>query len=536
MDKMKERLDKVKEFIGRFSKKTLIIAAVVAVVVIVGAVVLALALNHKDYVILYTGITDEETTEILAQLSELGISYTSDGAGNIRVPESEADSARAQLAQAGYPKSGFTYDVFTDNAGGMTTDMEKQTYKIYELQNRIGATIRLFDGVEDAKVTIALEDEDQYVLSDSDEEASDSSASVVVIMEDGGSPTAKQATGIQRLVARSVPDMEMDNVSVLDGNGIEISSSDGSTASADAADEIAQIIETQISKKVINVLEPFYGAGNIRVSAKGQVSLEHTLRESTTYETPEKIDENDKTGIVSEETTSVEASGSGVEAAGVVGTETNSEISQYVADADGDNDGYISETETRDYLVNQIKEQGEIDPGTLEDLTVAVSINGSNLGSLDRNTLLDLVGNATGIAAEERASKITIVNAPFYEEEEEGDNTATFLTIVRDYLPFIIIGLLALILLLVFVLRSRKKKVKEEEDLLPEELMEEMEGEPAADGLDLEKLKPEILNMQNERSHELREMVRDFAEENPELSAQMLKNWLHGGGENGGNG
>lgn len=535
---MKERLKSVKEFISKLSKKTIIIIVAVTAVVVIGAVAIALALNHKDYVILYTDITEGEVTEILGQLGELNIPYTSDGAGNIKVPSDQVDTARAQLAQAGYPKSGFTYDVFRENAGGMTTDMEKQTYKVYELQNRIGATIRLFDGVEDAKVTIALANEDKYVLSGSeDEDASDdSSASVVVVMKDGGSPTSRQAVGIQRLVARSVPDMKMENVSVLDGNGVEISSSGGTSASASAADEIAQIIETQISKKVINVLEPFYGSGNIRVSAKGKVSMEHTVKESTTYETPEKIDENDKKGITSSETTSVEASGNGVQAAGVVGTETNSEISQYVADADGDGDGYISETETRDYLVNQIKEQGEIDPGVLEDLTVSVSINGSNLGSLDRNTLLDLVGNATGIAAEDRASKITIVNAPFYEEEEQAEEPQTLLTVIKNFLPFIIIGIIGLILLLVLLLRNKKKKKKGEEEELPEELLDELAEAEAGDGLDLEKMKPEILNMQNDRSRELRESVREFAEENPELSAQMIRNWLHGGEDSGNDG
>ena len=35
------------------------------------------------------------------------------------------------------------------------------------------------------------------------------------------------------------------------------------------------------------------------------------------------------------------------------------------------------------------------------------------------------------------------------------------------------------------------------------------------------------------RSRELREMVRQFTEDNPELSAQMIKTWLHGGDEGG---
>ena len=102
----------------------------------------------------------------------------------------------------------------------MTTDSDKNTYKLYDLQDRIGSTIRLFDGVKDAKVTIALGEESKYVLSDNEQK---SSATAVVTMQDGGSPTAEQAAGIQRLVAKSVPGMELEDVAVFDGNGNDVS-------------------------------------------------------------------------------------------------------------------------------------------------------------------------------------------------------------------------------------------------------------------------------------------------------------------------
>ena len=240
---MKEKLNTVKEYLMNLSRKTKIIAIAVLAAIVAGAIVIALVLNHKDYVTLFTNVTEEETTQILAKLQEMNVEYTSDGSGNIKVPVDVADTTRAQLAQEGYPKSGFTYDVFTDNAGGMTTDMEKQTYKLYELQNRIGATVRLFDGVKDAKVTIALGEESKYVLTDAEEAANGPSASVVVMMENNGSPTSKQAVGIQRLVAQSVPNMKLENVTVLDGNGIIVSDSmsDGAS-SGEESQALAKLI------------------------------------------------------------------------------------------------------------------------------------------------------------------------------------------------------------------------------------------------------------------------------------------------------
>lgn len=534
---MNERLNVIKERLAKVSRRTKIIAAIAAAIIVVGAIVIALILNHRDYVVLFSDVTEEETTEILAKLQEMNIEYTSDGSGNIRVPENVADTTRAQLAQEGYPKSGFTYDVFTENAGGMTTDMEKQTYKLYELQNRIGATVRLFDGVKDAKVTIALGEEDRYVLSDSEDSENGASASVVMMMKDGGSPTERQALGVQRLVAQSVPGMQLENVTVLDGNGIVVSDGgETGSSSGETSQEIAKLIESQLTQKVVHVLEPFYGADNVRVSAKGTVNMEKIIRESTTYTTPEKIDEEDKTGILSKETGARETSGGGDAAGGVVGTETNSDISQYTANATQGNNGYTSESWTRDFLVNQIKEQGEIDPGMLQDVTVSVAINGRTLGDLTTNKLQELVGNAVGIAPEDRIDKIAIANAPFY-ESTEGQNRSFMEQItetLKDNLLFVIIGVVVLLLLLtalIVFLRKRKKAEEELEEALEEEVPADLPlGEEEQTAEEEEGLEPlDLVSLKNERSQQLRDTVRAFAEENPEISAQMLKLWLRGG-------
>ncbi|EEG74068.1 flagellar basal-body MS-ring/collar protein FliF [[Clostridium] hylemonae] len=531
MDKIKLKLGQLKDFLGKYSKKTKIIAGTAAVAVIAAAVIIALVLNHKDYTTLFTGVTEEEATKIIGKLQESGVDFQYKENGDILVDEKVADKTRADLVYEGYPKSGFTYDVFTENSGGMTTDSEKETYKLYDLQDRIGATIRFFDGVKDAKVNIALKEEQKYVLEEDGEKAGTPSASVVVTMESGESPSEKQAAAIQRLVAKSVPEMEMENVAVFDGNGIEVSvNKDGSSASgSNATEEIAQLIEMQISKKVINVLGSFYGAENIRVSARGKVNMEKVIRESTTYTTPEKIDEKDKTGIVSSESTTKDTVNGGGAGTGVAGSETNADTPEYNAGTDNNASGSASESATRDYLVNQVKEQGELDTGVLEDLTVSVAINGKNAGNISMNELRDLVGNATGIAAADRLEKITIVNAPFYEENADKDTkeVSNILKNIKDNLPVIavaaVIAVVIIILAVILIRRRRKRRMEEEEeleDLLIPDVTEEIR-------------KPEILNLKNEKSRELRENVRDFADENPEISAQMIRNWLNGGEQDG---
>lgn len=128
-----------------------------------------------------------------------------------------------------------------------------------------------------------------------------------------------------------------------------------------------------------------------------------------------------------------------------------------------------------------------------------------------------------------RLTKITVASAPFYQdnpapaEQVSKDNT------VGIKLAYIIIAagilLLLVILAIIFVVRSKRRKVEDELEVA--DLVADEEVEPVVD------LNSEILEMQNDRGMELKKSIRDFAEQNPEISAQLLKSWLNGGGGNG---
>ncbi len=533
MDKVKAGFKQVNDYLGKYSTRTKIMAGVGVVAVIVAAIAIAYFLNRTNYEVLFSEVASDEATTIVSKLQEDEIEYIYEENGDILVDKSVVEQTRAELVYEGYPDSGFTYGIYIDNAGGMTTDAEKQQYELYALQERIGATIRVFDGVKDATVNIALAEEERYVLQ-SDEQTNEASASVVVTMDNGGNPSPEQAEAIQRLVAGSVSSMEMGSVTVIGGNGIEVSVDESTdTSGSGDAQEIAQLIESEITKKVINVLGPFYGPENIRVSATGTVNQEAVLRESITYSTPEKIDEEDKSGIISNETWNLNGTEAGEEG-GVVGTETNAESTQYEGSTIAE-DGIISEAATRDYLVNQVIEQGEIQDGTLEDLTISVSINSEGGGDLSDQELKDLIGNATGIETELRDEKITVVAAPFQKSDGEDDGSGGIVPvaitdiITQNPLIAIIIGgvilLLIIIAIILGIIRSKRRKkqalIEAEEEAAFLLSSREEATTALADKLDVGQLP-------SDRTRELREIIRDFTEENPEISAQMLRSWING--------
>lgn len=536
MDIMKEKIEQLKEFAGKLGSKTkkLIIAG--AVLLVAAAVIIALVLNNRPYEVLFSGLGKEEAQQIVSRLQEEGVGFRLQDESTILVRKDVVDVTKAKLVQEGYPKSGFTYDTFINNAGLMTTDSDKRTYKLYELQNRIGSTIRLFENVKDAKVTIALGEESKYVLDDSSQ--TESSATAVVTMNDGGTPTAEQAAAIQRLVAKSIPGMEMTQVAVFDGNGNDVSVTDEETMpDGSNAEEIASVIEDQIESKVHDVLAPIYGNQNVRISARAIVDMQSLIRETTTYNTPEKIDEKDKTGIISHEEGINENSSNGTGAAGgQVGTESNADTTEYAA---GNNAGGGSQSESesfsKDYLVNQIKEQGQVAPGVLSDLTVSVAINGRNYGNLTEKQIRDLVGNAAGIAAADRAEKISLVSAPFYEKPEEEEKTGASVEAVDKNLLIILIiaaAVLLFVLIILMLVLRRKRKKREAEELLEAEALASSEA-LLDEEMEKERLNKEMQALQNDRGMALKKNIRDFAEQNPEISAQLLKSWLNGGENNG---
>ncbi len=532
MDKIKLWLSQFKQFLQKFSKKTLGLIIGGAVLVLVLAIVGAVMLNRTSYEVLFAGVAPDEATQITGRLQEQGIEYQYLQNGDILVDSKVVDNTRATLVFEGYPKSGFAYGTYLDNAGGMSTDAENQQLELYDLQDRIGSTIRLWGGVKDAKVTIALVEEDQYILSPASEKEG-SSASVTIIMNDGGAPSAEQAQAAQRLVSTSVAGMLMEDVVVIDGNGLEVSTAE-LTGEGVSAEETLRQMENELTRKAINVLIPFYGEDNVRVSVWGKLNSASSVKETTTYTTPDKIDEFDKEGIVSHETTSSEILQGGDGANEVVGTETNAEATQYNGNEDTAGGDVLSTAADRDYLVNQEIEQTQQEEGaTIEDVSVAVSINSFEATIIDESLLRDLIGNATGIAADVRADKISIIAAPFYGSGSDSSGLGIDISPI-EYIqenPLVaIIGLAVLILVIVLAIilakRSKKKRLAAAAEAAA---AGEIAGFVNGDGVEF----ASFGDIPPDKSTEIRDMVRAFADENPEISAQMIRQWLNGGDESG---
>ena len=544
--KLKALWAKIKQTIENLNKKTkrLILAGIV--LLLLGSAGLAFYLNTRPYVVLFQDMNETEATEVMTVLQDSGVDYRYRTGGTILVPEQQENRLRAQLVMAGYPKSGFSYDLYTGNISMMTTDADRENYELFYLQDRLASTIRQFDGVKDAVVTITPAEEQKYVIGNAIN--MDASASVTVIMKDGTSPSKAQVEGIQRLISTSVAKIKFENITVLDGNGTDVtvrteSDTGDRSLAAQLKLDVEKEIENTIKNNVLNVLKPIYGEENVKVSVKASVDIDKRIQEIINYSAPPN--EEDKVGIPGNVSINQELSRpDGAEEGGVPGTETNAEIPIYGVqqlETDG-TENYIRNQQDINYLVNQIKEQVQMDTGNLEDLNVSVVINGTDFGDLSRAAVRDIVARAAGISDADKNNKIAVESAPFFIDTSIPATDTGFNR-------WILIGAIAagvlvlLLILLVLILRRRKKKAQEAAALADVQLTETVvvppideliqESEEVTESDQEAESAKELLRIQNEKSMQLKENIRKFAGDNPEISAQLIKSWLRGGEDNG---
>lgn len=551
---MQERIQNVKESWKNVPEKTrkLVIAIAAGTLVIALAAIAFLALSgNSEYSVLFTGLSQEEAQDIGTLLQNEEIDYKYDASdGTIRVPENVVESTRGRLLVQGYPKSGFAYDMYLDNTGLMTTESDKKQITLYELQDRLGATIRSFDGVQEARVNIAEASERRYVLDDNT--AQGASASVVVTMRNGETLTEEKAQAVRHLVSHAVRGMNFSEVVVLDGTTMAVVGSDTENSSSVTSDMVSltEMVENSIAANIRNVLGKLYGLENVAVSVRGTINMEKLIQESVEYSTPEKIDEEDKTGLLETEDVTNESSQTTVtDTDGVVGTDADADPPRYTND-DGtgeDVEGYSNGSASRTWLYNMVKEQRQIDPGILEDTTVGIVILTSDT-TVPQEDLIRLVANSAGIDVLQANDKITIVRSPSEITNEPivnpPDNAWGVITtmIPLPLLIAIIAGLLLLLLLLLFLLLRRKRKKKGEEaqeddfaggDQLSASDLGLEEGNPSAAALGLDEdddlnNSEEILNLRMQRSMRLKQNIGEFVDQNPQIAAKLVQSWLRG--------
>ena len=534
-EQLKKYIDPVKNFWGKLSKKSKIIIFAVLGCVVAGSVILSLALNRSTpYSVLYSGLGKAEAQEVTTKIQESGADCKNED-GTIYVPSDKENSLRMQLANDGYPKTTLGYDFLLNNVNTLTPDGERKIIEQYGLQDRLQKVIETLDPINAAYVTITIPSAETYAWDDNKEKAT---ASVTIRVKDGMSLSALQVKGIKNLVAKSVPNLSADNVSITDSNGEELSANSSDISGGTQMDlsefklKIENQYEKNIESKIVGLLAPSYGKNNISISVKSQMDLDKKIQDIVTY----KPTTSDNKGIISKSQESNEVTKNASSGGGVAGTESNSDTATYPGVTVDGNTITAKDSKTYEYLVSKVQEQVQSDAASLKDLTVSVIINTPAMTDQTKSDLTEAIANAAGV----NASKVIVLGSTFATSAKPAAAKP------QQAIPFnyLIIGGAALLLLLIIIavviiiLKKRKKRAL----MLAENLG--LEGQPgetegAEDKETAENAQiptesiEEIRSHTNEKEEHVKNDLQEFSSKNPEIAAQLIRNWLRGDDDNG---
>lgn len=575
-EKIKGFGGKVKAFFGKLSKTVKILMVLVLLAAI--GVIIAVAVHNanKPYETLFTKLSSTDMQNILTYLDSAGVKDVKvQGDDTILVREGQASALQAKVLQQGYPTSGYLYSTYNDMVSMLASDSDRLQAVIYQTQDRLGYLFSQFDGVVSAAVNISLGEDNRYILSKEDKIVA--TAYVQVEMEPGRTLTKGEAKAIIWGTANSVQGLSVENVTLSDTTGVTYDGEeDPLTETANAVQMKMQLerkVRDLVRGNVWQVLAPAIGPENLTVTVNAIVDVNRKYIESTEYSQPDWAGEGvDGTtgskGIINSTVWDVWLSRDGESnAGGVPGTTSNSDLmhedlEDYITNPENltGNETELHASGEETYDTNKKVTQEEVFGGQVLDVTVSVAIDRSkvNLTEEELAGLVETIATAATIDKEIMNDKITISYLPFWTPEEDQPTEPgvvptepgefSLLDWILSLEPWILIavggGLLLLITLIIVICvlvhkHRKKKRLQQQQEWEQMLLQQQQETEAAIAALRQQQQEAEeqatqgadIMDIHTEKSMELRKEVRQFVEDNPEIAATMVKQWLKGGDE-----
>lgn len=525
------------------------------VFVIVGVIALAIIMMKPEtYEILYSNLDPKEAVRIEQELGKIGLPSKIEGEGTTILTDGiHITKAKAHLATLGLPNSGDPgFELLEqDSIGSTKFDKEKRYERalVGDIQNGL---VEGFEFVNKAIVQL------NYTVDNSIfAEQTDSKASVTIHTKDEKSLTESQVQAIRSFVASSVKNLSVDNVDVMDKNGIVYESNDGNGATAGGYAkqlEIVELTETRIRNDIMRMLAPNFGSENVTLVVRANINFDEIIRNIERYdpegtlvsrqESTEQVQKREGEGVIEP----------GTDSNGTVPDyeldETNSTVSLNQEKVE------IMENFEVGKTVETIKENPE-----LTDIRVTATINESvNQENMPVFVLEweELIANAAGIVINPDGTfenGFVKVSPQVYSVQEKDEQPSIEeVSTTQDMKMLILVGLLVLIGIIVLVIAMLLKKKQKKKDAEQLEYIRNQnklngvagQGEGNNEGFDEKKSQEqtEALLSQIDKSKRTKRVeladltqeqeklamkVREFAEENPRRTADYIKKLIKEG-------
>jgi len=407
--------------------------------------------TRPQYVTAYSGMDLQDAGRVSQLLDEQGIAFRMErGGSELQVPTDQLVPARIALAEQGIPQTGRPgFELFDTPNWGMTDFAQKVNYR-RALEGELERTIERMEGVEAAKVHLALEESRAFRRADTKAEAS-----VVLSLRSGRAAGTDMVRSITHLIGGAVDGITSDHVTVVDASGRVLSASieDGSSSALSLRQlEARRDVERHLEAQARRLLDQVVGAGNAEVRVAANLNFDQLAR------TTQAVDP---------------------EAQAIVG-EDRAEI---IPDAGGTG-GAASVQSSTQFDVTRSVEQFSQGPGTLQRMTVSVVVNAVETVAEDGTVTYEdrtpaeldqietVVANAVGVDAN-RGDQISVVSLPFSTTQALDMPSTGLLPRILEWVQVLqkpvvgLIGLLLMFFMALKLLRSVRDMPAPEPRLVP---------------------------------------------------------------------
>ena len=383
----------------------------------------------SDYRPLYGSLDRLDSAEVVEILEANDIKFKIDGSsGALLVDSADVHKARLKLAEAGLPGDQSVGFELLDQEQPLGTSqfMENARFK-RGLEGELARTITSIHAVRSARVHLGIPKRSVFVR-----DARRPKASVFVELFPGRGIKPGQVKAIANLVASSIPELTLENVTVVDqkGNLLSTGEEDQTMVAAARQRDYTRKIEADITQRIGGILEPILGAGNYRAEVSADVDF-------TEVEQAEELFNPDLPAVRSEQTMEEAKVGANLEG-GIPGALTNQppgagaapEVARNQNAAEGEQPRNSRKQATRNFELDRTVSYTKHQKGKINRLTVAVVVDDRTVisgedGSTSREPWSDnelerlaiLVRDAVGYSAI-RGDSVNVLNSPFVAREE----------------------------------------------------------------------------------------------------------------------
>ncbi|WP_108459669.1 flagellar basal-body MS-ring/collar protein FliF [Devosia naphthalenivorans] len=538
-------MDNLTQLINRIGLPRLAAMATVAVLMLGFFGFLMLRAQTPNLAPLYSGLSLEDSSAIVAELQTQNVPFELRGEGDtILVPRDQITTLRMNLAGSGLPQRGQVgYEIFDEQSTLGATSFVQNINNVRALEGELARTITSLNRIKSARVHLVLPERELFRR-----ERKDPSASIVLAVR--GQLSASEIRAVQHLVASAIEGLTPNRVSIVDdqGNLLASGTENEQGALAGAADERTLGYENRLRTRVEDMLANIVGAGRVRVEVAAEIDYN---RSTTTQET------FDPEGQVVRSTQTRESQNLTNGADGQV-TVANELPGASQNAGTGPTDQGSSTEEVTNYEISKTTQTAVTEAGALKRLSVAAVIDGVYTTDAEGNStysprsaeevaqILTLVRSAVGYS-EARGDTVQVVNLQFAERPELAvpgtDAAGGLLDFTRDDLmngAEMAVTLLIALALVFFVMRPLLKKVLTPETkplALPSAAELGHHGVLSANGLvisdepeeqDRDKTPAWVANAKSMGETQLQTLktVGTLVEENPRQAALIVRDWL----------